>query len=62
MKTVFWIYAVVGILYFLMYEMGNSVVVRYAHGPLWGMMIVAPVILGLLLFLPIAQRLRVLDK
>jgi hypothetical protein len=62
MKTFLWVYAVVGTLYFLTYSMGNEIVARYAVGPLWLMMSVAPVILGVLIFLPLAQRLRLFDK
>lgn len=57
-----WIYAVVGSLYFMMYSAGVDVVVRYAVGPLWLMMMVAPVILGLLVFFLITQRLGLYGK
>ncbi len=62
MKAVLWIYAVVGTIYFWMYLAGMDVVVRNAVGLLWLMMVVAPVILFLLVFFPIAQGLGLFDK
>lgn len=56
-KVLLWLYAVVGTGYFVLYSIGQEIVVRYAVGPLWLMMMAAPVILGLLIFLPIANRL-----
>ncbi|WP_192888357.1 hypothetical protein [Paracidovorax avenae] len=56
MKVIVWIYAVVGTLYFLLYSAGIEVVERYAVGPLWLLMVAAPVLLLLLVFLPIALR------
>lgn len=57
MKVLLWIYAVCGSTYFLMYSAGAEAVVRYAVGPLWLMMIAAPVTLGLLVLLAIARRM-----
>lgn len=62
MKVFLWIYAVVGSTYCMMYSAGAEVVVRYAVGPLWLMMMIAPVILGLLILLPFAQRLGFFDR
>jgi hypothetical protein len=58
MKAILWVYAVVGTLYFMMNSAGMATVVKYATGPLWLMMIVAPVILILL----VAQRLGLFGK
>ena len=57
MNLFLWIYLVVGNLYFLLYAGGSEIVTRYAVGPIWLMMVAAPVILGLLVFVPIAHRL-----
>lgn len=62
MKSLFWIYAVVGTLYWFMYSAGAEVVVKYAVGPLWLMMMVAPVILSLLVLLQVARRLGLFDR
>lgn len=62
MKFFLWIYAIVGSLYFVMYSLGVDVVARYAVGPLWLMMTAAPVVLGLLVLFPIAQRLGLFDN
>lgn len=63
MKVFFWIYAVVGTIYFIIYSAGVEVVVRYSADWLnWLMMMVAPFILGLLVLLPLAQRLGLLKN
>jgi hypothetical protein len=62
MKILFWIYAVVGTLYFGMHSAGVSVVVQYAVGPLWLMMMAAPVVLFVLIALSIARRLGFLGE
>lgn len=61
MKILLWIYAVCGSGYFMMYLGGAEAVVRYATGPLWLMMMLAPVTLGLLVLLPIARRYGLFD-
>jgi len=43
-----WVYAVVGSLYFSMWATGNDIVVRYAVGPMWVLMMAAPVVLAIL--------------
>lgn len=62
MKVFLWIYAVVGSLYFMLYSVGTEVVVRHVSGPLWVMMMAAPIVLGLLVFFAISQRLGPSDK
>lgn len=59
MLIVLWIYAVVGSVYFALHSAGNEVVAQYAVGPLWLLMVIAPVLLALLIFVPIARRLGV---
>ncbi len=61
-KYFLWLYAVFGTAYFLLYSTGVEVVVRYAVGPLWLMMMAAPVILSFLITLTLAGRLRLFDK
>jgi hypothetical protein len=48
MKVWLWIYGVVGTLHFMLYAVGMEVVVRYAIGPYWLMMMAAPAVLSLL--------------
>lgn len=62
MKIILWIYAVLGNFYFLMYITGNEIVEKYAVGPFWLLMIVAPVVLLMLVGLPVASRLGLFRK
>ena len=62
MKLLLWIYSVIGNLYFLMYFTGNEAVVKYAVGPFWLLMMVAPIVLLALVVLPIAGRLGFFGK
>lgn len=39
-----WIYVVVANLYFFMYLLGNEIVVKYAVGPFYLLMVAAPVV------------------
>lgn len=57
MKIVLWVYAIVGSLYAVMYLTGTEVVVRYAVGPMWLIMMAAPVTLFLLTALPVMRRM-----
>lgn len=60
LKLWLWTYAIVGTTYFAMYKAGAEVVVRYAVGPLWFMMVAAPIALLVLLFLPALRRMAAL--
>jgi hypothetical protein len=60
-KVILWIYAV-GTLYFWMYIGGHEVVVKYAVGPFWLLMMISPLVLAALVVLPIAGRLGLLNK
>ena len=62
MKIIPWIYAVIGNLYFVMYITCNETVEKYAVGPFWLLMILAPVVLSMLVLLPIARRLGLFGK
>ena len=62
MKIILWIYSVIGSLYCLMYLAGNEAVVKYAVGPFWLLMMVAPVVLLTLVVLPMAGRLGLFKK
>lgn len=66
MKVFLWIYAITGTVYFMGYQMGSDIVVKYAVGPMWLLMMVAPVVLMLLIVLPflgpVAQRLGLFDS
>lgn len=57
MKIILWIYTIVGNLYFLLYISGAEIVEKYAVGPLWLLMIVAPIILLVLVTLFVARRI-----
>lgn len=52
-------YAVVGSGYLGMYVSGNEVVERFAVGPLWLLMMFAPVVLFGLIFWPLIKRVLV---
>ncbi len=56
MKLIFWLYAIVGTMYFVLYATGFEPVVKYAVGPLWLMMMVAPAMFALLLVWPFNRR------
>ena len=58
MKVILWIYSVIGNVYFLMYLAGNEVVVKYAVGLFWLLMMVAPVVLLTL----VARKLGLFGK
>lgn len=45
MRALFWIYTIVSSGYFWMYLMGFDLVVKYATGALWVMMIGGPILL-----------------
>lgn len=62
MKIIMWVFAVVGNLYFLMYMAGEEVVVQYAVGPLWFLMMLAPFVLAALVLMPLAKHLGIIGK
>lgn len=51
-----WIYALIGTGYFVIYEAGIDIIVKYAVGPMWLAMVFAPVTLAGLIFLPFLVR------
>lgn len=57
MKIALWVYAIGGSFYAMMYLIGTEVVVRYAVGPLWLLMMAAPVTLLFLVALPVMWRI-----
>lgn len=61
-KVALWIYAITGSLYFLMHTFGNDVVEKYAVGPLWLLMMIAPAVLWLLIIYPIVIRLGLIPE
>ncbi len=55
-KLFLWLYAIAGTLYFVLYATGFEPVVKYAVGPLWLIMMIAPAMFALLLMWPIIRR------
>jgi hypothetical protein len=59
MKVMLWIYAVVGSMYWFVSldpGFGGALIARYAVGPLWLLMNIAPFLLAALLLWPALQR------
>ncbi|HEX7646666.1 MAG TPA: hypothetical protein VF450_04575 [Noviherbaspirillum sp.] len=52
-----WLYAVIGTVYFALYEAGADIVTRYAVGPLWVLMVTAPIALFILVLLPVLRKM-----
>lgn len=46
-----WVYAVIGSIYFSMWANGDDIVTRYAVGPMWALMMAAPIVLVVLVLL-----------
>lgn len=56
MKVVLWWYAVFGTVGWLQYMSGQEWLVRVAHGPIWLLLMLAPITLCLLIALPVVGR------
>ncbi|WP_193316762.1 hypothetical protein [Janthinobacterium rivuli] len=54
---IFWLYAVVGTLYYMQYLADAPVLAKYAVGPVWLMMAAAPVLLAYLAALRFVRRI-----
>lgn len=57
MKVLLWIYGVVSTMYYVLYVTGAEIVVRYAVGPLWLMMMVGVAVLAILVALPFLNKI-----
>lgn len=57
MKALLWIYGVVSLLYFALYVTGAEVVVHYAVGPLYWMMLVGVAVFLFLVSLPFLNKI-----
>lgn len=66
MKTLLWIYAIGGSLYWCQYMAGDEIVRKYAVGGLWLLMMLAPITLGLMVLMqfvmPILERFGFWDE
>lgn len=56
MKVLLWIYGIVSTMYYVLYVTGAEVVVRYAVGPLWLMMMAGVAVLALLISMPFINK------
>jgi hypothetical protein len=57
MNVILWWYAFFGTLAWVQYMSGQEVMVRIAHGPIWLLLMAAPITLSLLILLPVVDRI-----